>query len=70
MSKPGQRFKQIAFVASSTPEARAAYEQLEKRYGNADPAAAFQEPRSATSARARMCSSMTPPVPPGAASSG
>jgi NAD+ kinase len=40
MSKPGQRFKQIAFVASSTPEARAAYEQLEKRYGNADPAAA------------------------------
>ena len=40
MSKPGQRFKRIAFVAASTPEARAAYEQLEKRYGNADPAAA------------------------------
>jgi NAD+ kinase len=40
MSKPGQRFKHIAFVAASTPEARAAYEQLEKRYGNAAPASA------------------------------
>jgi NAD+ kinase len=40
MSKPGQRFKHIAFVASSTPEARAAYQQLEKRYGNVDPTAA------------------------------
>ncbi len=29
--------KTIAFVASQTPEARAAYERLEKRYGNADP---------------------------------
>jgi NAD+ kinase len=40
MSKPAQRFKKIAFVAGSTPEAREAYERLEKRYGNSDPAAA------------------------------
>jgi NAD+ kinase len=40
MSKPVQRFKQIAFVASSTLEARTAYEQLESRYGNADPTSA------------------------------
>jgi NAD+ kinase len=32
--------KTIAFVAASTPEAREAYERLEKRYGNTDPASA------------------------------
>src|SRR5664279_2249617 len=32
--------QQIAFVASATPEAREAYGQLEKCYGNSDPAAA------------------------------
>jgi len=37
MSRPPPRFKHIAFVASQTPEAREAYGQLEKRYGNADP---------------------------------
>src|ERR1700681_4315689 len=37
MSKPTQRFQHIAFVASQTPEAREAYGQLEKRYGNVDP---------------------------------
>ena len=37
MRQPGQRFKQIAFVAGATPEAREAYEKLAKRYGNADP---------------------------------
>ncbi len=37
MSKPAQRFNQIAFVAASTPEAREAYERLQKRYGNAEP---------------------------------
>jgi NAD+ kinase len=37
MSRPAQRFKQIAFVAGSTPEARAAYELLAARYGNAEP---------------------------------
>ena len=40
MRQPTQRFQHIAFVASSTPEARAAYGQLEKRYGNADPSKA------------------------------
>jgi NAD+ kinase len=30
--------QKIAFVAASTPEARAAYEQLQARYGNAAPA--------------------------------
>src|SRR5476649_2697538 len=38
MSRPPQRFKHIALVASQTPEAREAYAQLQKRYGNADPA--------------------------------
>jgi NAD+ kinase len=38
MSPATPRFKYIAFVASQTPEARDAYEALEKRYGNADPA--------------------------------
>ena len=37
MSRPAQRFKQIAFVAGSTPEARAAYDLLAGRYGNAAP---------------------------------
>ena len=37
MSRPPQRFKHVAFVAGTTPEAREAYGQLEKRYGNADP---------------------------------
>ena len=37
MSAPAQRFQHIAFVASQTPEAREAYGQLEKRYGNVDP---------------------------------
>jgi NAD+ kinase len=40
MSKPSSRFKQIAFVAASTPEAAAAYARLEARYGNVEPAAA------------------------------
>lgn len=37
MSRPAQRFEKIAFVASATPEARAAYDTLEKRYGNCEP---------------------------------
>ena len=40
MSRPAQRFKHIAFVASPTPEAREAYERLQGRYGNAEPKAA------------------------------
>ena len=36
MSSPAQPFKRIAFVASQTPEARAALAQLVARYGNAD----------------------------------
>jgi len=40
MNRPEQRFKQIAFVSSSTPEAREACEGLRKRYGNAEPQAA------------------------------
>jgi len=35
-----QRYQRIAFVAASTPEAREAYERLEKRYGNVEPKAA------------------------------
>ena len=38
MSAPAPSFKRIAFVASTTPEARAAYAQLQSRYGNAEPA--------------------------------
>jgi NAD+ kinase len=38
MNRSGQRLKTIAFVASSTPEARAAHDELERRYGNAVPA--------------------------------
>ena len=37
MSLTAQRFEHIAFVASQTPEAREAYETLEKRYGNIEP---------------------------------
>lgn len=37
MTPPAPSFKRIAFVASPTPEARAAIVQLEARYDNADP---------------------------------
>jgi NAD+ kinase len=37
MSPPARRFKQIAFIAGSAPEARAAHERLVERYGNAEP---------------------------------
>ena len=37
MSRPAPRLQHIAFVATSSPEAREAYERLVKRYGNADP---------------------------------
>src|SRR5512135_1560227 len=37
MSRPPKRFKHIAFVASTTPEAREAYERLQGRYGNVEP---------------------------------
>ncbi|MDI1344699.1 MAG: NAD kinase [Pseudolabrys sp.] len=37
MSPPTQTFRRIAFVASQTPEARAALAQLVARYGNAEP---------------------------------
>jgi NAD+ kinase len=37
MSRPPQRFKHIALVAGSTPEAREAYERLQGRYGNVEP---------------------------------
>jgi NAD+ kinase len=40
MRQPDQRFRQIAFVAAPTPEAREAYDRLETRYGNTDPASA------------------------------
>ena len=40
MSHPAKGFQRIAFVASQTPEAREAYERLEKRYGNCEPRAA------------------------------
>jgi NAD+ kinase len=40
MKDPQQRFKTIAFVASPTPEARDAYDKLEKLYGNCDPKSA------------------------------
>jgi NAD+ kinase len=38
MSPSAQNIKRIAFVASSTPEAREACALLQKRYGSADPA--------------------------------
>ena len=37
MSRLPQRFKHIAFVAGTTPEARDAYERLQGRYGNVEP---------------------------------
>jgi NAD+ kinase len=37
MNRPPPRYQRIAFVASQTPEARAAYEGLKKQYGNTDP---------------------------------
>jgi len=37
MSRPPKRFKHIAFVAGTTPEAREAYERLQERYGNVEP---------------------------------
>lgn len=37
MNKPAPRFENIAFVAASTPEAREAIDELERRYGNIDP---------------------------------
>jgi NAD+ kinase len=40
MRQPDQRFRHIAFVAAPTPEAREAYDRLETRYGNTDPASA------------------------------
>ena len=40
MPKPNARFERIAFVASDTPEARAALERMTARYGNADIAVA------------------------------
>jgi NAD+ kinase len=39
MNRPAG-YQRIAFVAASTPEAREAYERLEKRYGNVAPPAA------------------------------
>ncbi len=40
MNPKAQRFREIAFVASQTPEAREALARLEKLYGNAPPAEA------------------------------
>jgi len=40
MSRPPPRLKHIAFVATTSPEAREAYERLEKRYGNTEPKSA------------------------------
>jgi NAD+ kinase len=37
MSRPAPRLQHIAFVATTSPEAREAYARLEKRYGNTDP---------------------------------
>jgi len=37
MSRPAPRFKHIAFVAGSTPEAHEAYERLQVSYGNVEP---------------------------------
>jgi NAD+ kinase len=37
MSRPPKRFRHIAFVAGTTPEAREACERLQARYGNAEP---------------------------------
>ena len=40
MNRPAPLAKTIAFVAGATAEAREAHDQLEKRYGNADPKSA------------------------------
>jgi NAD+ kinase len=40
MNRPARRFERIAFVAASTPEARAACERLTGAYGNVEPAQA------------------------------
>jgi len=40
MNRPAQRFQNVAFVASQTPEASEASARLEKRYGNREPKAA------------------------------
>ncbi len=40
MSPKARNFKNIAFVAGQTPEAREAYERLEKLYGNCEPKSA------------------------------
>lgn len=37
MSRPAPRLRHIAFMAAASPEAREAYDRLEKRYGNSDP---------------------------------
>ncbi len=37
MSRPAPRLQHIAFVATTSPEAREACERLERRYGNSDP---------------------------------
>jgi NAD+ kinase len=40
MSRPAPRLQHVAFVAAAGPEAREAYDRLEKRYGNTDPQSA------------------------------
>ena len=40
MNRPVQQFKTIAFVAGQTSECRAAYDALEKKYGNTEPQSA------------------------------
>src|SRR3954468_22708789 len=40
MNRHEQQFKQIAFVAAGTPEAREAYDKLATRYGNSEPTSA------------------------------
>jgi NAD+ kinase len=40
MNRREQQFKQIAFVAAGTSEAREAYDKLAARYGNSDPKSA------------------------------
>ena len=40
MNRREQQFSQIAFVAATTPEARAAYDKLTAQYGNSEPKSA------------------------------
>src|SRR3954463_8707485 len=40
MNRHKQQFKQIAFVAAGTPEAREAYDKLATCYGNSEPTSA------------------------------